>query len=94
MRGETVRQRPERVVPEYLEIPKDFYRLHHFVTLTADFMFVNGIPFFTTLSRYIRFGTSEHVPYRTAKQLAKFLMKFFKLYDIGGFFVRNVLMDG
>ena len=24
LRGETVRQRPERVVPEYLEIPKDF----------------------------------------------------------------------
>ena len=68
LRGKTVRQRTERVVPEYLEIPKDFYRLHHFFTLIADVMFVNGIPFFTTLSRDIRFGTAKHVPSRTAKQ--------------------------
>ena len=49
LRVKTFRKRPERVVPEYLEIQKDFYWLHHFVTLTADVMFVNGIPFFTTL---------------------------------------------
>ena len=49
LRGKTVRQRPERVEPEYLGIPRDFYRLHHFVTLTADVMFVNGLAFFTTL---------------------------------------------
>ena len=56
LRGETVRQRPERVVPEYLGIPRDFYRLHHFVTLKADVMFVNGLAFFTTLGRDIRFS--------------------------------------
>ena len=48
LRGKTVRQRPERVVPEYLEIPLDYFRLHHFVTLTADVMFVNGLTFMTT----------------------------------------------
>ena len=42
LRGGKARQRPERVVPEYLGIPNDFYRLHHFVILTADVMFVNG----------------------------------------------------
>ena len=57
LRGEIVRHRPERAIPEYLGIPRDFYRLHHFFTLTADVMFVNGLPFFTTLSRDIRFGT-------------------------------------
>ena len=76
-----------------MEIPKVFYRLHHFVTLTADVMFVNGILFFTTLSRDIRFGTAEHVPFCTAKQLAKSLMKIVKLYALGGFVVHNVLMD-
>ena len=28
-----------------MKIPKDFYQLHKVVTLTADVMFVNGIPF-------------------------------------------------
>ena len=57
-------------------------------------MFVNGLPFFTTLSRDIRFGTAEHVPYRTAKQLANSLMKVVQLYAKGSFVVRNILMDG
>ena len=41
-------------------------------------MFVNGLVFFTILGRDIRFGTAEHVPSRTANQLAKSLMKIVK----------------
>ena len=94
LKGKTVRQRPEQVVPEYLGIQRDVYRLHHFVTLTVDVMFVNGLAFFTTLGRDIRFGTAEHVPSWTAKQLAKSLMKIVKLYALGGFVVPTVIMDG
>eukprot|EP00957_Ditylum_brightwellii_P070853 5384163-Ditylum_brightwellii.AAC.1 len=41
LQGKTVRQRPEQIEPEYFGIPRDFYRLHHFVTLTVDLMLVN-----------------------------------------------------
>ena len=94
LRGKTVRQRLERVVPEYLDIPRDYYRLHHFVTLTADIMFVNGLLFLITMSRDIRFGTDEHILSRTARQLAKSLMKVVKVYALRGFVVQNVLMEG
>ena len=57
-------------------------------------MFVNGLPFLTTFSRDIQFGTAEHVPYRTAKKLANYSMKVVNIYAKGGFVVRNVLMDG
>ena len=50
LRGGTVRQKPQRVEPEYLQIPRDFYALHKFVTLVVDVMFVNGLPLLTTLS--------------------------------------------
>jgi hypothetical protein len=53
IRGKTVRKKPERVQGGIIKIPKDFYKLHHFVTLTADIMYVNGVPFLTTLSRKI-----------------------------------------
>ena len=56
-------------------------------------MFVNGLPFLTTLSRDIKFGTAEHIPSRTAKSLANSFMKVFKLYAKIGFVVRNLLMD-
>ena len=46
-----------------------------------------------TFSQNIRLVTTEHVPTRTARQLAKSLMKVVKLYARGGFVVRLVLMD-
>ena len=42
-------------------------------------MFVKGLTFLMTISRDIRFGTAEHVPSYTAKQLAKSLMKVFQV---------------
>ena len=65
---------------EYIDIPRDFYELHKFVTLTADVMFVNGMVLFTTLSQDIRLFTCEHVPTRTAKQLSKSLQKIVRIY--------------
>ena len=53
IRGKTVRKKLECVHGETLPIPKDFYNFHHFVTLTADIMYVNGVAFLTTLSRKI-----------------------------------------
>ena len=93
LKGGTVRQNPERVDPVYTAIPRDFYELHRFVTLTADVMFVNGIPFLVTLSRKIKMLTAEYLPSRTAKQLSSSLTKIVKVYARGGFIVRLVLMD-
>ena len=93
LRGKTVRQRPRRVETGYLRIPRDFYELHKFVTLTADVMFVNGIPFLVTMSRTIKFRTAEFAPSRTKKQLARLLRRVCMLYGRGGFVVRVILMD-
>jgi hypothetical protein len=53
VRGKTVRRRPAAVRPEYVGIPDDLYERIKNVTLTADVMFVNGLPFLVTLSRDI-----------------------------------------
>ena len=50
VRGKTVRTAPEHVVIEYVAIPRDFLALHWRVTLMADVMFVNNVPFLVTLS--------------------------------------------
>ncbi|EJK60825.1 hypothetical protein THAOC_18763, partial [Thalassiosira oceanica] len=93
IRGSTTRVKPDRVKAEYIDIPRDFYRLHKFVTLTADVMFVNGLGFLTTFSRDLRFHTAEYVPTRTAKQLSSSLKKIIQLYGRGGFVIRVILMD-
>ena len=48
-RVNTVRQNPDRVVMYYVAVPKDFLRLHKFITLMKDVMFLNGAPLFITM---------------------------------------------
>jgi hypothetical protein len=45
IRGKTVRQRPHKVRPELIEIPHELYERTRDVILTADVMFVDGLPF-------------------------------------------------
>ena len=49
IRGQTVRWKPEWVEVSVMAVPKDFLRLHRIIPLTADIMFVNGLPFLLTL---------------------------------------------
>ena len=45
LRGKAVQKKPEHVVMDYVQIPKDIIQMNKFVTLTADVMYVNGLPF-------------------------------------------------
>ena len=54
LQGRSTRQKPKKVVPEYMGIPRAIYERYKYVTLTADVMFVNGIAFLVSLSRGIR----------------------------------------
>ena len=93
MRGKTVRVKPERVEAEYVEIPRDFYRLHQFVTFVGDVMFVNGMPFLLTLSRTLSFGTAEILTSRTAPRLGRSLTRVMRLYASRGFIMRCIMVD-
>ena len=93
VRGKTVRQAPRHVATDFVAIPRDFVLMHKSVTLVADVMFVNNVPMLVTLSRGIKFRTTEHVPRRTAKQLSKSLKRVIRLYNRGGFAVQTILMD-
>eukprot|EP00804_Cyclotella_cryptica_P019093 CCRYP_021211-RA/>CCRYP_021211-RA protein AED:0.16 eAED:0.16 QI:0/0/0/0.66/1/1/3/0/1057 len=93
LRGRTVRRRPERVTTDVVAVPRDFVRLHKFVTLTADIMFVNGIPFLLTRSRGIQLITVEFLPRQTAKIIGEKLTRVLQLYQRADFVVQTALMD-
>ena len=93
LRGKTIRTKPEHVRIEYVQIPRDFVELHNYVTLVADVMFVNGLPFLVTSSRGISLVTIEYLPSRTAKRLALTLERVIKVYTRGGFVVQTMMMD-
>jgi hypothetical protein len=73
VQGRTTHQKPERVEAVVGCIPDDFHRLHKFVVLTADMMFVNGMAFLTMLSWKLQLATVKQLPSRTAMQLSNSL---------------------
>jgi hypothetical protein len=76
-----------------VKIPQDFMELHKYVTIVADIMFVNGLPFLVTLSREISLVTIEFVPSRTAKQLACSIERVVRIYRRASFIVQTSMMD-
>jgi hypothetical protein len=73
IRGKTVRQKPERVVTDYVEILRDFFEKHYRNTLVTDIMFVNLVPFLVLASRSLNLITIKHAPQRTASKIAYLL---------------------
>ncbi len=69
IRGKMTRRKPEHVQVDYVQIPRDFVNMHKYVTLAADVMFMNGLPFLVTLSRGISLVMIEYLPSRMAKHL-------------------------
>uniref|UniRef100_A0A7S4MQV7 Uncharacterized protein n=1 Tax=Odontella aurita TaxID=265563 RepID=A0A7S4MQV7_9STRA len=62
LKGKTVRKSLNPFVTKYVEIPKAILELNKSVTLTEDVMFVNGLIFFVSTSRRIKFTTIEYIP--------------------------------
>jgi hypothetical protein len=88
-----VRRPPDSVTTNYVQIPRALLEQHQRVTLAVDIMFVNGVPFLVSMARGLNLVIAEHMPTRTAKQLAVGIIRVMDLYLCGGFQVGTVLMD-
>jgi hypothetical protein len=93
VRGQTVRRPPNSVKTNYVQILGMLLERHQWVTLAVNLMFVNGVSFLVSVARGLNLVTSEHMPTRTAKQLAAGIVRVMDLYLRGGFQVGMVLMD-
>jgi hypothetical protein len=93
IRGKTVCRKPEQVTMDYVDIPRVILDVHSRVTLVADVMFVNGVPFLVSASRNINLITIEHVPHHTAAKLGHLLQHIINVYARAGFTVQTILMD-
>jgi hypothetical protein len=93
LKGKATRTKPERVQVKYVQIPWDFAQLHKYVTLVADVMFVNGLPFLVTSLQGLSLVAIEHLQLRTAKRLVHTLERVFRIYATAGFVIQTALMD-
>jgi hypothetical protein len=86
LRVKTVQVIPSPVTTQYMSIPPQIIELNKDVTLTADIMFVNKLPFMISMAR--------KSPRQTKPMLIKSLEKFFHIDTYRGFKVSTTLMDG
>ena len=94
LKGKTTRSKPKEVVIDYMEILKSILESNKNITLSIDIMFVNKIPFVTTISRHIKFTTVEVIQKRTKSQLSKCIKNVVAIYTHRGFKVQHALLDG
>jgi hypothetical protein len=89
----TVRKTQDPVVAYYVAIPQEILDLNKELTVAADLMFVNGLPFVTSISRNVKFTTIEYVTSKSEPNLIKSLLKIVSLYKAKGFNPSTALMD-
>jgi hypothetical protein len=69
LRGKTTRTKLGHINVDYVDIPRDIIEMHKYVTLVANMLFLNGLPFLVTSSRGIILIMVEFLPSQTAKHL-------------------------
>jgi hypothetical protein len=95
LKGKTRRGADAPHVPSFkaIPIPAPILLHHRDVTLCADFLFVQGIPFFHTISRNIRYRTLASVPDRSKKTILHETKRAINLYSSRGFVVHGMHCD-
>ena len=73
-----------------VSIPHKLCDTQHDVCLYIDIMYVNGMPFLTTISKNIRYHTAMWVADHTAPTIASLVESILKLYQQASFQVMEV----
>jgi hypothetical protein len=93
-KGKTVRQTPDRVILNKIEIPSNIYEEYRDVTVACDIMHLNGLTFLSTISRPLRFVTTELLQNQKNETVLKAIKNVINVHKEGNFKVTNFLMDG
>ena len=94
LKGKTTRSKPKQVVIDYMELPKSILESNRNITLSIDIMYVNNIPFVTTIIRHVKFTTVKVIQKRTKSQFSECIKNVVAIYTQRGFKVNHALLDG
>ena len=78
---------------DLIAIPQEILKLHNDLVTGMDIMFVNVLPFFTTISSKIKFTTVEFIPNLKISHLFECYSQVVALYNSRGFKIKHLLGD-
>jgi hypothetical protein len=89
--GKTVRHAAHAMrVPQVSNLPVEVMACYREVTLCADIMFINNVPYLITISQNLRFGTTTKQENKSGKTGMQELLKVLQVYRGRGFAVTMV----
>lgn len=94
LKGKTTRQRKPEVQATLTPVPRHIKRFYKEVTLCMDIMKVNGIPFVTTISKHIHYGTATPVAKMEMNEVADVIYNLNKFYRKREFKINTIMADG
>jgi hypothetical protein len=93
IRGKTTRIKPNPEVSDYFEIPQELIEKNQYITLYIETMFINGIVFFTKISRNIMFRTAKSISNQGKEEYVREMKNVLQIYKNAGFKVTRIHAD-
>jgi hypothetical protein len=94
LKGKTVRHAPDAVRINNFPVPESILEHYKDVIIAADIMYLGNMAFFVTISRGLRFGTTEMIRNQKNETIIKAIRNVVNIYHGRGFKVSHFLMDG
>ena len=71
MKGKSFRRRPEYVVSNYVEIPKEILSMNAGLEVSVNVMFVNNMALLVSVIKRLKFTTIKYTPNRLEKEISR-----------------------
>ena len=94
LKGKSTRPKPTTVIDDYVDIPTEIMENNREVELCMDIMYINDLPFLTTIDRQIKFRSLVPMDSRTSVESFKRIDMVLRHYNQGGFTIRKIYCDG
>ena len=93
LKGKTTKRKALPMVSDRIAIPPELYEKREALELCMDLMYVNGMVFFTSITRALYYRTASPIPNRTAEALYEGLDEVLRLYNSNGFTISKIYCD-
>jgi hypothetical protein len=93
LKGKTTRKKPTPVQSDKIAVPKELVARQHNVELCFDALFINELPFLSTISRKILYRTLQFVISKKVKDYRSVLDNVLRIYTVAGFNVVKIHCD-
>ena len=88
-----MRRKPDSVVADYVEIPREILESRKDMEVSTDIMFINKIPFLVSISRGLKFTTIEYLSNKIEIALVTSINKMVSHYKSHALHVSTIFLD-